>query len=199
LPALVFWHSGEGRRVALCLFFMACCSLVAHAFRRESNGLGSDEWERPERVWRERLMAVGGALLSASVVFSVFSLTLNDPHDLVAVFFAFVIPIPAMCIVPYLTLATRKPFAAVVFTVFLMFCMKLAGCTVVVLVYGWNAVEHGHTTMPWTHPNLLVWLFFLNSSVLSLTFYLLGKSRFRREMTVPRDTSLQPTAAAPIN
>jgi hypothetical protein len=49
----------------------------------------------------------------------------------------------------------------------------------VVLVYGWNAAEQGRTTMPWNHPDLLVWLFWGFTLALSLVFYNLGAKRFR--------------------
>jgi hypothetical protein len=39
--------------------------------------------------------------------------------------------------------------------------------------------------MPWTHPNLLVWLFWLNTGVLSLWLYLLGKRRYMQNMALP--------------
>jgi len=61
-------------------------------------------------------------------------------------------------------------------------CMKLLGCVVVVLLHGWDASERGYTIMPWTRPNLLVWLFWINTGVLSLGFYWLGVRRFCREI-----------------
>jgi hypothetical protein len=63
--------------------------------------------------------------------------------------------------------------------------MKLLGCVVVVLVYGWDASERGYTTMPWTRPNLLVWLFWLNTGVLCLVCYYLGVGRFRNRTAHP--------------
>jgi hypothetical protein len=53
--------------------------------------------------------------------------------------------------------------------------MKQFGCVVVVLVYGWDASERGYTTTPWTHPNLLVWFFWLSTSILSLFHYFLER------------------------
>jgi hypothetical protein len=119
--------------------------------------------------------------LAAWAVFSALHLVLNGRDDFVSVLQALSVLIPSCCIVPYLTRATSKPFAAVVFTVFLVACMKLLGCVVVVLVHGWDASERGHTTMPWAHPNLLVWLFWINTGVLSLVCYFLGVRRFRDE------------------
>src|SRR5436190_15167771 len=113
MPVIVFWRSADGRAVALWLFFIGCTSLVAHAFRRDINAPASGESEFPERIWRQRMAIVAGALLSAFVVFSLLCLTLSDSPDFVAVFLAFLILIPSFCIVPYLSLVTRKPFAAV--------------------------------------------------------------------------------------
>ena len=125
-------------------------------------------------------------MFCAFVAFSLLCLTLNDAHDFVAVFLAFLILIPSLGVVPFLTLVTRRPVAAVVFALFIVFCMKLLGGIVVVLVYGWHASEHGYTDMPWTHPNLLVWLFWLNTGVLSLSLYVLGARRFQAEYGVGR-------------
>jgi hypothetical protein len=185
LPAIVFWRSGDGRSMALLLFAVGCVSLVAYAFRQDIKQQTSAESEGPERIWRKRMMVVGGALFCAFVVFSLLCLTLNDAQDFVAVFLAFLILIPSICVVPFLTLVTRRPLAAVVFALFIVFCMKLLGGVVVVLVYGWHADRQGYTDMPWTHPNLLVWLFWLNTGALSLTLYVLGARKFEARYDHP--------------
>jgi hypothetical protein len=165
-PALLLWRSAEGLLMALGLFFVSSASLVAYSFRRE-------------RLGRTRLVAVSAALLANWVAFSSLHLVLNDRSDFVSPLQALSALIPSCCIVPYLLHVTRKPVAAVVFTVFLVACMKLLGCVVVVLVHGWDAAERGYTTMPWAKPNLLVWLFWVNTGVLSLGCACLGHWRFR--------------------
>jgi hypothetical protein len=178
-PALLLWRSADGVALALGLFFVGSASLVAYSFRRDVNATGEGEPRHPRRIWRKRMVAVTVAQLAAWGVFSSVHLTMNDRHDFVSVVLALSAVIPSCCIVPYLTLVTRNPFAAVVFTVFLVGCMKLLGCVVVVLVHGWDASERGHTTMPWTRPNLLVWAFWANTAVLSLVCYCFGARRFR--------------------
>jgi hypothetical protein len=178
-PALLLWRSADGVALALGLFFLGSASLVAYSFRRDANATGEGESGDPRQLWRKRLVAVTVALLGAWAAFSSVHLALNDRSDYVSVLLALSTLIPSCCIVPYLTLVTRKPLAAVVFTVFLVGCMKLLGCVVVVVVHGWDASERGYTTMPWTHPNLLVWLFWVNTGMLSLLCYYLGFSRFR--------------------
>jgi hypothetical protein len=165
-PALLLWRSADGLMMALGLFFVGSASLVAYSFRRE-------------RMGRMRLVAVIAALFANWVAFSALHLALNDRSDFVSPLQALSALIPSCCIVPYLVQVTRKPVAAVVFTVFLVGCMKLLGCVVVVLVHGWDASERGYTTMPWARPNLLVWLFWGNTAVLSLGCAGLGFWRFR--------------------
>jgi hypothetical protein len=188
LPAMLLWHSHDGRCVALWCFFIGCATLAAYAFR-PSHSL--------ERSWRDRMTALGMALFSAWIIYSLLWLVLVDAHDFVALFIAFQILIPSLFVVPCMVLVTRQPFAGVVFSLFLVGCMKFIGGAVVVLVYGWHADAHGYTTMPWTHPNLLVWLFWLNSSIFSLSCYILGRRRFMRGLTRLPNPALEPTPIAP--
>jgi hypothetical protein len=176
-PALLLWRSYDGLALALGLFFVGAASLVAYSFRREGGAAAGGEFGDLRRLWRTRMVAVTAALLADWAAFSAVHLALNDPSDFVSVLLALSALVPSCCVVPYLTQVTRKPFAAVVFTVFLVGCMKLLGCVVVVLVHGWDASERGHTTMPWARPNLLVWLFWVNTGVLSLGCYYLGVRR----------------------
>ena len=178
-PALLLWRSGDGLALALGLFFVGSASLVAYYFRRDVNGIAEGALGHPQQIWRTRMVAVTTALLADWMAFSLVHLAVNDRNDFVSVLLALSALVPSCCVVPYLTRVTQKPFAAVVFTVFLVGCMKLLGCVVVVLVYGWDASERGHTTMPWARPNLLVWLFWVNIGVLSLGCYYLGVRRFR--------------------
>jgi hypothetical protein len=178
LPALLLWRSDDGLALALGLLFVGAAGLVAYSFRRDGSATAGGEFGDPQRMWRTRMVAVTAALLADWVVFSAVHLALNDRYDFVSVLLALSALIPSCCIVPYLTQVTRKPFAAVVFTVFLVACMKLLGCVVVVLVHGWDASERGHTTMPWARPNLLVWLFWVNTGMLSLGCCCLGVRRF---------------------
>jgi hypothetical protein len=187
LPAVVFWRSDEGRSYALILFSIGCASLVAYTFQRDIHRKTSNGTRLAELIWRRRMAAAIVSLFSAGSIFSMLSLALNDSRDFVEVFLAFLILIPALCVAPFFMLSARKLVAAVVFTVFTVFCMKLLGCIVVVLVYGWHASSHDppYTDMPWTHPNLLVWLFWLNTGILSLWLYLLGRRRYMQNMTAP--------------
>jgi hypothetical protein len=104
-------------------------------------------------------------------------LPLDWPHNIVTAALGLLLIIPSICVAPTILLATRQPFATVVFSLTLVGMMKLLGCVVVVLTYGWDASEHGHTTMPWLAPNLLVWMFYALTAALSAGCFLYGLRR----------------------
>ena len=122
------------------------------------------------------MLAIAVALSLAWVAFSLLWIALVDSHDFVALFIGFQILIPSFCIVPYLTLITRKPFAAVMFSAFLLGCMKGIAGIVVNLVYGWR---NGHHEMPWTAPNLMLSTFWVAAAILCVSCYFLGARQFR--------------------
>jgi hypothetical protein len=122
------------------------------------------------------MLGLGLALSLAWAAFSLLWIALVDPRDLVALFVGFQILLPSFCIVPYLTLVTRKPFAAVVFSAFLLGCMKGVAGVVVNLVYGWG---NGHHEIPWTEPNLMLSTFWIAAVILCIACYLLAAKKFR--------------------
>src|SRR5581483_1923138 len=115
LPALVFWHSEDGRRAALGLFFIGCAGMVAFAFRIGCNSRANVEPEPLRLVWRERIMTIGAGLFLAFLAFSVLWLTLTDTRDFLGIFLTFLLLIPSLCVLPYFTLLTGRPIVAVVF------------------------------------------------------------------------------------
>ena len=172
LPAMVFWRSQDGRCVALWCFCAACFSLAAYSFYRPPVS------EPTALSWLDKVSTLAVFLSLAWISFSLLWIALVDPHDFVALFVGFEILIPSLCVVPYLTLLTRKPFAAVVFTAFLLGCMKGVAGVVVNLFYGWG---NGHHEIPWTSPNLMLSMFWVASVVLCLWCYLLGARKFQSE------------------
>jgi hypothetical protein len=177
LPLLLFWRSDVGPGYALCLYFIGCANVVARAFRRGPELEPADFDVPPKQIWHGRLRNLLKPLLLAFVVFSLISFA-TSPHDPSEIILALLILVPSLCLVPHMTMVTGQAFAGVVLSVFLVFCMKLLGCIVVVLVYGWSASDRDYTTTPWMAPNLLVCLFCLNCSVLCAVLYMLGRRRF---------------------
>jgi hypothetical protein len=172
IAPMVLWRSHEGRCVALWTFCAGCFSLAAFSFRPRAIS------SKPVLPWLDRMRVLAVALSLAWVALSILWIALVDRHDWVALFVAAQTLIPALCIVPYLTLITRKPFAAVVFSAFLLGCAKAIAGIVVNLVYGWS---NGHHEMPWTEPNLMLSTFWAAAMVLCSSCYLLGARVFSRQ------------------
>lgn len=179
LPSMLFWHSHDGRCVALGCFCLGCFVLVASTFRRCFNS------DPPICLWRDRILAAGLALAIAWAMFSLLWIAFVDRHDFVALFIAFQILIPALCIVPCLMLSTRQMFAGIVLSLFLLGCMKLLAGIVVNLVYGWGDVHQDGTPrsheLPWTNPNLMLSAFWIATAILSISLFFLGARRFKVE------------------
>jgi len=172
LPPMLFWRSHQGRCVALWAFCACCFSLVAYAFTPRAIS------KRPVWPWQLRIAVLTLALSLAWIVFSLLWIVLVDPRDLVALFVGFQILIPSLCIVPYLTLMTRKLFPAVVFSACLLGGAKGIAGIVVNLVYGWG---NGHHEIPWTAPNLMLSTFWIAAAILCLSCYFLGAKAFQRQ------------------
>src|SRR3954464_11286219 len=104
------------------------------------------------------MAALALAAAGAAGVLTAFGWAVGGEADAVVPVLAALAVLPALGCVPFLTFVTGKPYAAVLFTLFLLGSVKLAGCVVVRVVYGPDALAQGQMDLPWEHPNLLVWL-----------------------------------------
>jgi len=170
IPAIVLWRFLDFEPVAHFCFLICCMSFVSFSFRPTA------VYQEPPHSWHVKMLVVGAGLISAAIVFSLLWLAIADAHDLVTPFIAFQTLIPSFCIVPYITLITRKPAAAVILSAFLLGCMKMVAGIVVNLVYGWN---YGHHDLPWTNPNLMLSAFWTATSILSASLLFLGMKKYR--------------------
>jgi hypothetical protein len=192
VPVATFWHEGAGRDFAYAYLFLGCAILAAERFGRTAcQG-------RPGGVplWRTKVTALGLAVAGAVGVFTAFAWAMIGRPDALVPLFAALAVVPALCCVPFLAVVTGRPYAAVLFAALLLAGVKLAGCVVAVLVYGWNAQAEGHLTLPWERPNLLVWLCLAGAMALSAVLYPLGRRAFLTRTTpAPPSPALQWTAA----
>jgi hypothetical protein len=101
--------------------------------------------------------ALAVAMTLAALNFSVCYIVIGGSLDWNAITLAFLVVVPALCIVPYLALLVGNPYAAVVFAALLLGAVKLAGCLLARAVYGPTAQADGQMAMTWDQPNLLVW------------------------------------------
>ena len=184
LPLIILWRVPWARGYALMVFFLGCTVAAAKFVSRElaaSGDAATRDSDGPRPTWGRMIAPLAVALIVAAAVFSaicwIFRAGVEDPP--VAPMLAFMSIVPVLGITPYFVLRFGKLLPAVVFTVALVGGMKLLGCLVVVLIYGWDADEQGRLGLPWDRPDLLVWLFWSFTAALSLTFFLLAARRFR--------------------
>jgi hypothetical protein len=122
---------------------------------------------------------------------SLFWLALADRQDFVTPFIAFQAIFPSFCVVPYVTLLTRKPASAVILSAFLVGCMKMVAGVVVNLHFR-DVWHNGDHELPWTEPNLMLSAFWATTAILSVSFLFLGANKYRAQL---RCISKSPYAA----
>jgi hypothetical protein len=163
-----------GRPLGVLTFLAGSVSLAAYAFRP-----GAEPPAGWAGAWAGRLAALAVAGLAACAAFAAVSLGLGGADDWTRPVQALASLVPALCVTPYLSLATRKPVAAVVFTLALVGLTKLVAGAATCLAYGWDAAEQGRTTMPWEDPDFLLWVFWAANLALAAAGYALGVRRSR--------------------
>lgn len=188
MPLFVFRHWSAARSYELLCFALGCAILAAYSFRRDIKPPG--QWpgasDAEAQTWRERTLPLGLALLGASAMFSLLSLAINNAHDFVAPMLAFMVIIPALGIVPYMVLATRRSLGGILFSMILVGSLKSPiGALIVHTFFRSHFVQatdaDGTLIMPtpWAHPNMLVWWLYMSTAAFSLLFYFLGAKKFR--------------------
>lgn len=142
LPAIILSRFLGGYPVAHFCFLACCMSLVASRFRQKAIS------QQPP-YWHVKMLAMGAALVASAIVFSLLWFGLADRQDFVTPFIAFQAIVPSFCIVPYVTLLTRKPASAAILSAFLLGCMKMVAGIVVNLHFRefWHKGNH---ELPWT-------------------------------------------------
>jgi hypothetical protein len=79
-------------------------------------------------------------------------------------------------------MTSQRPYAAIIFSGFLVFGCKLAGCVVARLVYGPDYIAQGYVAADWRTAKLMITLLWSFSTLLSLGLFLADyRSCKRRE------------------
>lgn len=185
IPMVTFWQEGPGRDFAYAYLFLGCSIMTAERFRRPFDGGLEHQLTSHGTLglWRARMLALALATASAVCVFTAFAWAITGQVDELVPLFANQAVLPSLGCVPFVALRVGNPYSAVLFTCVLLAAVKLAGCVVVVIVYGWNAQVAGHLSLPWEQPNLLVWLCLGGSLACSAALYPLGRRAFLKVET----------------
>jgi hypothetical protein len=198
VPVATFWQDGSGRAFAYAYLFLGCAILAAERFgRAPPSATGNSPTGGGPRLWRAKVMALGLAMAGAVCAFTAIAWAMIGRPDAVVPLLAALAVVPALCCVPFLAVVTGKPYAAVLFTAFLLASVKLVGCVVVRVVHGPNALAEGYMTLPWERPNQLVCLCLAGMLALSAVLYPLGRRAFLTHGTsAPPNQAQQRTGGA---
>ena len=161
---------------------LGCALLAAQAFSRAIPP-GETDTSAPEQAWTVRMSAVSITSLAAAAVFSLISAAFRASSGLPTPLLAVVTLTPALGIVPYLTMRTGKPFAAVVLAAFIVGLIKIASCIVVRIVYGADAQADGYMAGDWQTAKLMISLFWIGTVTVSVVSAAACRYRFNALLT----------------
>ena len=184
---LVATPADENGDYPLMCLGLGCALLAARAFSRPFPQ-GERGTSPPERAWALRMSAVSITTLAAASAFALFSAGLRRAPGLPIPLLAVLTLTPTLGIVPYLTMRTCKPFAAVVLAAFVVGLIKIAGCVVVRIVYGPSALADGYMAGDWQTAKLMISLFWIGTVTVSVVSAAACRHRF--------NSLLKPAAAA---
>lgn len=119
--------------------------------------------------WGGKMLAICAAVATNAGAFVLFGILAGAqtafPFPLMATLSA----IPAIGVVPWLVHRVRRPSTAVILGSMLVLCAKLAACVVARVKYGPAFVEQGYVAGDWHTAKLMISLFWVFSTLLSLS------------------------------
>src|SRR3989442_5115778 len=132
--ALAGTPANENGDYPLMCLGLGCGLLGAKAFSRPLPQ-GERETSPLGRAWTIQMSAASITGLAAAAAFTLFSAELRVSSGLPIPLLAVLTLTPALGIVPYLTLRTHHPFAAVVLAALVVGLIKIASCVDLRIVY----------------------------------------------------------------
>ncbi|MCC6822213.1 MAG: hypothetical protein V9H26_00460 [Verrucomicrobiota bacterium] len=162
LPILVATDPANSADVS-CLYLGVINAWLVTEFHRA--------WGLPGSAtsWRAMMRVISTAISVNVALFVGFGLAAgvqtHFPFPLMAVLSA----LPVVGVMPWmLRRVPQHPYAAIVFSGFLIFACKLAGCVVARLVYGPDYLAQGYAAADWRTAKLMITLLWSFSTLLSL-------------------------------
>jgi hypothetical protein len=129
---------------------------------------------RSRRSWRAMALAVMTAVISNAALFISLGIAVNVqsnlPFPIMAVFSA----IPAIGLVPWLMIRLEEQYAALILSAFIVGAAKIGGCLAARIVYGPNFIADGYVSGDWTRAKLMISVFWILTSTISLGLLLVG-------------------------
>ncbi|MGD9635173.1 MAG: hypothetical protein AB7G28_18840 [Pirellulales bacterium] len=161
LPVLMALPPSIGAEIKCLYLGIASAWLATELFRP---GAPPDS----RRAWRERWGALFLALCVNVSLFILLGLSIGIRTHIPFPWMAVLAAVPAIGMVPWLSLQVAERYAVIVFGGTLVFVAKLAACVVARLVYGPNYIEEGRVASDWNTAPLMISLFWALTILMSL-------------------------------
>jgi hypothetical protein len=166
-------HSGDAD-IATLYLALGAAWVAAEAFRPGQAPATLAEW-------RTRIFALGLFLVISAALFvllgTLAGVRSNIPLPLLAIFGV----VPAIGIVPWLTLRLRQPYAAIVLGGFIVGAIKIAACVVARIVYGPDYIAEGYVSADWRTAKLMISLLWAGTILTSFLALLACRKLFKSQ------------------
>jgi hypothetical protein len=161
LPVLLTVSPADSADVSCLYLGLASAWLAIHVFAADGTGL----WRAQLSVKLSRLYL---ALAVNLAIFIFLGLSVNVESQFPFARKAALSVVPAMGLVPWLTLRMRNPLSVIILAAVIELSEKLAGCVVARFVYGPNFQLEGRIAGDWTTAKVMISTFWILSSSASV-------------------------------
>jgi hypothetical protein len=163
----------SGNAEIACLYLGVASAWLATAIFR-TGGLPN-----ARAGWMTKTIALGVVLTINVALFILLGhsagVQSNIPFPLTAVLSV----IPAIGLVPWMTVRVRDPFIAMALSALIVVSAKLAGCVVARIVYGPNYLAQGYASDDWRTAKVMITVFWTLSTMVSLGLLVAGYRQHR--------------------
>jgi len=174
LPILVSTDPAGSADIS-CLYLGVISAWLVTEFHRAWGFPGS------AASWRARMLAITATISVNVALFVGFGLAAGVQTYFPFPLMAALSVIPAISMMPWmLRTVSQLPYAAIVFSGFLVFSCKLAGCVAARLTYGLDYIAQGYVSADWRTAKLMITLFWSFSTLLSFALLAVDYRRCTR-------------------
>jgi hypothetical protein len=164
LPALLATDRSE---IASLYLGMACAWLSTEMTR-----VGGMPTSRV--AWCSMTLALMTAVFSITAFFIALGITVNVQSNLPFPIMAFLSAIPAIGLVPWLMIRLEQQYTVLILSALIVGTAKIGGCAIARIVYGPNFAVEGYISGDWTRAKLMISVFWILTSAISLGFLFAG-------------------------
>jgi len=125
-------------------------------------------------AWCGMTLALMAAVFSNTALFIALGIAVNVQSNLPFPIMACLSAIPAVGLVPWLMIRLEQQYSALILSALIVGTAKIGGCAVARIVYGPNFIAEGYVSGDWTRAKLMISVFWILTSAISLGLLLVG-------------------------